>query len=129
MPGLLEGQIANAIYKGFKNKLLKGTLRRDVPSSLDARGDPVSTSPLTWGMQGFVDLYSESFRAQFGVPDTDAIVNIFAKSLPSGVQPTKDDKVLFRSQWYQLRTVSVDPALALWMCQRSFVIPAPSDVS
>lgn len=129
MPGLLEGQIANAIYNGFKNKLLKGTLRRVMAATVNEAGDPLPASSQAWPMQGFVDLYSERYRAEFGVPDTDAVVNVFAKSLPTGVQPQKDDQVKFRGQWYQLRTVVADPAQALWTCQRSFTIPEPSDVS
>lgn len=120
--GLLDGQLASAIYAGFKNRLLKGTLRRRtavVTMGLDALGDAIKTSETDYDCQGFVDEYSEFFRVTAGIPDTDCKVAIFAKSLPSGVRPLKDDLVRFQSVWYQLRTVTTDPATALWECRAS----------
>ena len=120
--GLLDGQIASAIYAGFKNKLLKGTLRRRtaiVTMGLDELGDAVRTESTDYACQGFVDEYSEFFRATAGIPDTDLKVCVFAKSLPSGVRPLKDDLVKFGSVWYQLKIVNTDPATALWECRAS----------
>ena len=127
--GLLDGYIAAAIYAGFKGRLLKGTLRRNVPSgNLDDYGDATATSPSTWTTEGFTELYSDFFRAQARIPETDLKVNIFAKSLTSGVRPRKDDLASFTQAgvvtWYQLRNATVDPAGALWTC-RAFVVPAP----
>lgn len=122
MVGLLDGQLASAIYAGFKNKLLIGTFRRraiDETEGLDELGDPRSVVETDYSCQGFTDNYSEFFRATFGVPDTDLKVCIFAKSLSAGVRPLKDDLVRFQSIWYQLKTVSVDPATALWECRAS----------
>lgn len=122
MAGLLDGFLADAIYKGFKNKLLIGTLRRMSfvrAEGLDERGDPNRRTPTDYLCQGFTDEYSEFFRATAGVPDTDLKVCVFGKSLPAGVRPQKDDYVQFRSTWYQLRTVMVDPANALWECRAS----------
>lgn len=127
MAGLLEGQLAKAIYDGFKNKLLKGTLKRLVPVALNAKGDPSTTTEQTWSIQGFVDGYSEFFRIQTGVPDTDAKVCIFAKSLPDGTRPKKDDLVeLPAGTWYRLVSINVDPATALWECRASKIPPAAS---
>lgn len=126
MAGLLEGQIADLIYKGFKNKLLTGTLRRRAASAavgLDEYGDPISSPPTDWTCQGFTDEYSEFLRGSLGIPDTDLKVSIFAKSLPSGVRPLKDDLVRFQSVWYLLRTVGTDPATALWVCQATKLQP------
>ena len=120
--GLLDGAIAKAIFDGFKGKLLKGTLRRRtavVAVGLDERGDAISTTTTDYACEGFVDEYSEFFRATAGVPDNESKVAIFAKSLPSGVRPLKDDLVLFGGQWWQLKTVNVDPATALWECRAS----------
>jgi hypothetical protein len=124
--GLLEGQIADAIYAGFKGKLLVGTLWRSVPAisgGLDARGDPEIIDPVSWRCQGFVDGYDAAYRARAGIPETDSKVCIFAQSIP-GVRPAKDDKVLFRGEWWQLRSVATDPATALWVCQ-AFIGVAP----
>jgi hypothetical protein len=128
--GLLDGFIAKEIYKGFKSKLLKGTMRRAAPDpalGLDKLGDPEDTTDTEWACQGFVDGYSETFRALAGIPDTDSKVGIFAQSLPSGVRPQKDDTVeMPAGTTYQLRNVSVDPATALWEC-RAFKVQSASD--
>lgn len=127
MAGLLTGKIAKAIFKGFKGKLLKGTLRHDVPSStLDANGDPASSTRTTFSVEGFTDEYSAFYRAQAGIPETDLKVNIFAESITPRTTPTKDGRVTFGGVWYRLRKVKVDPAGALFVCQ-SFEIPTPSD--
>lgn len=124
MPGLLEGQIAKAIYAGFKGRLLKGKLyRTPAPSSVDGLGDPIPSTPTIHNIQGFWDEYSRFDRAQGGIPDTDSKVCIFAQSIP-GLEPISTDVIHFPSKgWFQVRTVRVDPATALWECQ-SFLRPA-----
>lgn len=129
--GILDGSLASSIYKGFKGKLLTGSLRQLVtPESggLDEFGDPQDGTPVYTAIEGFVDDYDDAYRARAGIPDTDTSVNIFAKSCP-GVTPTKDDICRMRQAgvdtWYQLRRVKVDPAGALWVCQ-AFVIPEPA---
>lgn len=133
MAGLLDGQLASAIYAGFKNKLLKGALRRASPiGGVNDLGDPVAVNVQTWAMQGFTDQYSAYYRAQAGIPDTDLKVCIFGKGLPSGIRPRKDDQVSFTqagiTTWYQLRAIGVDPANALYECQ-AFQITAPLNLS
>ena len=124
MPGLLEGQIAKAIYKGFKGRLLAGTLRREtLGTTLDAYGDPTGASVSSYSIEGFVSGYSAFYRATAGIPETDVKVNIFAQSSP-GLVPSKDDLVQFQGVWYQLRSVNVDPATALYACQ-AFVTVEP----
>lgn len=124
MVGLLEGQLAKAIYNGFKGKLLKGTLyRTPVALSVDDKGDPIPTTPTAYPIQGFDDMFSAFYRASFGIPDTDVKINIFAQSMP-GVTPQKDDVVHFPARgWFQLRIIRTDPAQALWECQ-AYKIPA-----
>jgi hypothetical protein len=125
---LLTGDLAKAIYSGFKGKLLTGELRRETPSAaVDEYGDPLAPTISYTAIEGFTSSYSEFFRAQAGIPDTDLKVQIFAQSAPSLV-PNKDDKVLFLNQWYQVRKVKKDPATALWTCQ-SFAIEPPVDSS
>lgn len=124
MPGLLEGQIAKAIFKGFKGKLLKGTLRREtLGTTLDTFGDPTGATVTSYSIEGFVSGYSAFYRATAGIPETDVKVNIFAQSSP-GLVPSKDDLVQFQGTWYQLRSANVDPATALYACQ-AFVTVAP----
>jgi hypothetical protein len=129
MAGLLDGVIAKAIFKGFKGKLSKGELRRAIPSAgLDEYGDPNAETPAYFSVEGFSDEYSEFYKAQAGIPETDLKVAIFGQSIKPSTIPAKDDKVTFKGQWYQLKQVGVDPADALYECQ-AFRIPAPADVS
>jgi len=130
--GLLDGQLAQAVYDGFKGKLLGGALRREVlgeSSGLDEFGDPISPTPQVWSLQGFTDEYSDFYKASSFVPTTDLKVNVFAKSLPAGIRPQKDDKVSLTqagvTTWYQVRKVATDPATALWVLQ-SYVVPEPA---
>jgi hypothetical protein len=118
MPGILEGQMANAIYAGFKGKLLTGTLVRHSPSDLelDLFGDPVSLTGTSFSCEGFVEKFSEYYRAVTGVPDTDVKVMIFAKSIST--EPTTDDIVVFRDIQYQIRKIlEIDPAIATYTLQ------------
>lgn len=126
---LLQGYLAQELYNGFRGKLLRATLWRaapDVSAGLDDRGDPNLTTIFTWACQGFVEDYSDIFRLRAEIPETDSKVNIFAKSLPAGIAPLKDDKVQMPAgqTWWQLRKVATDPATALWVCQ-SFRCEAP----
>lgn len=130
MPGLLDGFIANAVYAGFKGRLLVGALRRSVASSVNDLGDPSAPTETDYACQGFVDAYSDHYRATAGIPLTDVKVCIFGASLASGIAPTKDDRAKFTRDgvvtWYQIRgPINLDPAGALYECQ-AFVIPEPS---
>lgn len=130
--GILDGQLAKALFAGFKGKLLKGTLRRLIPSQsggLDGLGDEIAPTPTTWPCEGFTDDYSDEFKARYGIPETDLKVCIFAQSIAAGsISPQKDDQVQIPAgtgPWYQLRKAKTDPATALWTCQ-AYGIRAPS---
>ena len=117
MSSILD-QIPSLVYQGFKGKLRKGTLiQKSRSSTLNGLGDPVSTSPTEYPCEGFVDNYSDLFAGLNNIPSTDSKVSIFAKSLPTGVAPTKDDKVIMMGRSWQIRRVVTDPAQALWECQ------------
>lgn len=118
--GVLDGPLATAIYKGFKGKLKKGVLRQmQFPDSgaQDDLGDDIDGAPVDYKFEGFTDNYSDFYKAQAGIPDTDLKVCIFAKSMPDHVRPGKDNKARVGTVWYQLRAAKVDPAGALWECQ------------
>lgn len=126
--GILDGQLAQAVYAGFKGKLKTGLIRQEIaPASgaLDGNGDPIDVSPVFTKIEGFTDQYSAFYKAQAGIPDTDLKVCWFAKSAP-GVTPGRDDKIKIGATWYQVRDYRVDPATALWECQ-SFEIEPPAD--
>jgi hypothetical protein len=125
MSGILEGQLAKAIFEGFKGLLLTGVLRRETfGTSLNSYGDPTGSTVTTYDIEGFTSRYSDFYRASAGIPETDIKVNIFSES-SAGLVPTKDDLVKFSGVWYQLRSVAVDPAGALYVCQ-AFVTDAPT---
>lgn len=122
MASLLETRIREAIERGFRGKLLTGTLRRVNYSGQDAYGDPLEVGVDEHTFEGFVDVYDAAYRARAGIPETDVRVVIIAGSL--AVDPIKDDKVQVRSEWFQLRSVKTDPARAAWECQ-AFKVEAP----
>jgi hypothetical protein len=129
---LLEGDLAQAIYDGFKGRLLRGVIRQFQSSesgSLDEYGDPIDLAPVDTAIEGFVEDYDAMYLARAGLPENSIKVNIFAKSAPS-ITPTRDDLVRFDragvSTWYQLRRVQTDPALAMWTCPDAFEIEDPT---
>lgn len=129
---LLDGDIAKQIYQGFKGKLSKGKLRKITrEGGLDDNGDPYAEVPVYYSVEGFVDMYTEFYMKENGVPDTDLKVCVFGQSIP-GIDIGKDDKIrmkyLGRQQWFQVRKPRIDPAGALWECQ-AFKIEAPIDGS
>lgn len=128
---LLEGDLANAIYTGFKGKLLSGrVIRKGAASSggTDAHGDPIDVDDLEWDIEGFFDNFSRSVRGQAGIPDATVKVCIFAQSAPDYV-PRKDDLVILGTvtpKWAQLAggPQEKDPAGAMWTLDAT-PIPAP----
>lgn len=127
MAGLLEGQIAGAIYAGFKGRLLRGTFRRSESTTVDGLGDDVAPTITRTGCEGFVDESAFLLKPVAGIPETDAAVCIFAKSIPA-IEPRPGDTIGMRGQWWQVRKVMVDPAKALWSCA-AFAIKEPVDGS
>ncbi|QIG67376.1 hypothetical protein EVB39_047 [Rhizobium phage RHph_TM3_3_9] len=116
MASPLEGQIAKAITKGFKGKLLKGVLTRTVPGgTLDSYGDPVGSSTQTFSFEGFAENFTAFYRANAGIPDGDVSILFIAPSIKPVTVPTKDDRVTLRGVTYQLRQlVEADPAGATY---------------
>lgn len=112
--GLLDGQIAAAIAKGFSGKLLRGTLRKLTTTSQNSYGDPIQ-SHTDYRTQGFVDNYSDIYRAQAGIPNTDVRITLIAGL--TGAAPSKDDEISMQGAYYRIRAVSADPALAHYECQ------------
>lgn len=128
--GLLDGQIADAIYAGFKGKLKTGVLRKVVigqSAGLDDKGDPIDVAPVDYPFEGFTSQYKADFMARAGIPDTDLKVSIFAKSLDAGIAPANDDKAYIDGVWYQIRKKAIDPAGAMWICQ-SFEIADQGEI-
>ena len=85
MVSFLENKLRNAIAAGFKGKLLIGSIKRTVSSSVDEYGDPIPGTPEVFRVEGFVDNYSDIYRAQAGIPETDSKVVIILGN--SGTEP------------------------------------------
>lgn len=131
--GLLDGDLAQSIYDGFKGRLLTGIIRQEavpVSGGLDGKGDPVELTPADTAIEGFYEDYDAMYLARSGLPKESVKVSIFAKSAPT-IIPKRDDKVRLDQAgvetWYQLRRVQTDPAKALWTCPDAFVISAPDE--
>lgn len=126
--GFLDGQLRDALFAGFKGRLLKGVVRRyNVPTSggLDSLGDPIDTPDYDeWNIEGFRDEYSRYTHAQAQIPETDYKIAIFGGSAID-YSPRVGDLVrldpVTGSFWSRLRGgkggIKIDPAGALWECQ------------
>ena len=130
--GMLDGDLAQSIYDGFRGVLLAGIIRqRAVPDSggLDAHGDPLDLTPTDTELEGYFENYDSMYLARSGLPADSVKVAIFAKSCPA-IIPTKDDLVKLTrggvDRWFQLRRVQTDPAQALWECPDAFEIEEPA---
>lgn len=112
--GMLDGQIKKAIAAGFKGKLLKGSLVRQVRSSTkDEYGDPVSTTPTTFKFEGLRENWSSFFRTSVGINDTDVGILIIAGS--TNTQPQKDDVITLSGKEMVVRKIAeIDPAGATY---------------
>jgi hypothetical protein len=115
---LLDGDLANSIYQGFKDKLLVGEVRRKAAATSggqDAHGDPIDLDDEVWDVQGFIDTFSRFTRAQAGIPSSIVKVCVFAQSAPDWA-PRKDDLVRLGARWTRLAggPLDIDPAGALW---------------
>jgi len=129
MASFLEGTLAKALDRGFKGTSLVGQVYRRVvlpEFGIDEYGKPRARQGNIWDCRGFLSRWKDSFRNPGVRADTQ--VNIFAASLPDGIEPLKDDMVQFRGDWYQLSQVRVDPALALWICPAT-VATIPTDLT
>lgn len=115
--GLLDGLIKAEIYKGFKGKLLTGTLRRLAGSnSLNDLGDPATSTATTYPFEGFRETYDAAYRARAGIPQTDVKIVIIAGSIST--VPLKDDEVYILSTWHKVRGIpDIDPAGATYTLQ------------
>ena len=115
MSSLLESQVRAAIAKGFKGKLLEGTITRTTSTTVDQYGDPVPGSTITAACEGFPDEYDDVYRKQAGIPETSVKIILIAGN--TAVEPKKTDIVTFRGIDYEILKVKTDPALAHYECE------------
>lgn len=119
MASFLDTQLAAVVASAFKGQLSDGSLRKETFTSRDsATGDPSGSSVVIHPFNGIRDSFNASFAAQAGIPITDVRVLVILGSLPSGILPSKDDKVFILGEWFQVRQiVEVDPANATMTLQ------------
>lgn len=127
MASLLESEIRRRVASAFRGKLMRGTLRREVPVGLDANGDLLPPAVQTFTFEGIRSSFDARFAAQAGIPETDVKILIIAGSCRT--DPKKDDLTLIRGQWVKIRRIlKVDPADAAYTLQ-GFDVPAPAAYS
>ena len=114
MTSLLDGGLARIIGRAVDGLMLDGVLTRGVSTTADERGNPVETDD-EYPFRGFTENYSATYRATAGIPSTDLAVNIIAASIAT--TPKIDDRVTMRGTTYRIRSVTTDPAQAMWVCQ------------
>jgi len=126
MTSLLPTEIANIVASAFNGKLMTGTLRREVSTTVDSDGDRVAGTPLTYQVQGIRESFSAYYATFNNIPNTDVKIMLIANLTVPFTMPLKDDKIYIRSQWHMVRKVlEIDPASASINLQ-CFEIAAPT---
>lgn len=131
MASLLDTFIRKEVAKGFKGKLLRGLLMREVVGSVNDLGDPTVSSVETYTFEGIRDHFDARYAATAAIPTTDVRILIISGLITPVTTPRKDDKIRIRGaagqqQWHQVRAVlTVDPANAHIVLQ-CFEIDTPA---
>ncbi len=126
MASLLPTEIASIVASAFKGKLVTGTLRRDVAAGVDAKGDPVPASAVTYTVEGIRDNFSAYYMSVNGINQTDVRILLIMNLIKPATTPLKDDQIYMYGEWYKVRRiVEVDPARAsiTMACFRMNVAP------
>lgn len=126
---MLEGALKAQIAKSFKGKLTLGTIRREVTTAVDSKGDVTPVTPTTFVFEGIRDSFSLFTKANSGIPETDVAILVLLGSVKPVTLPVKDDKIYLKApwnNWYQVRRVlEIDPAGASCKLQ-CYSIPVPT---
>jgi len=113
MPSLLQNKMAEMIAKGFKGRLLTGTLRREGATTVNEFGDPVISSVDTFSVEGIRDNFAAHYAVLYGIPQSDVRILLIMNLIKPATTPKKDDKIYIRGAWHQVRKIlELDPASA-----------------
>lgn len=113
MASLLQQELAKQLAKAFRGKLLKGTLRRELATTVDEFGDPEVGQVQTYEIEGIRESFQASYALLYGIPQTDVKILLILGLIKPATTPRKDDKIYIRGQWHQVRKVlDLDPAQA-----------------
>lgn len=112
MASPLVGAIRKQVAAGFKGKLTKGSLRRELPGGVDEFGDPLPGTVTNYPFEGIRDSFSALYREQAGIPETDVAILVLLGS--TSVTPKQNDKLFLDApwnKWHQCRKIlEIDPA-------------------
>lgn len=114
MASFLEGSLAQEIYDGLKDDLYSIVLHT-VSRTRDSFGE-FTTAETDVSGTGFVDDYTEDYKAQAQIPSGDMRGYILQRSMV-GTRPKKDDRFTARGEKFIVIEVGQDPAQALWDLQ------------
>lgn len=109
--GLLDGQLQQIFGSAFGPLLLDGIIHSTTRTD-DGQGGYISGVAVQYPCKLFSETYSDFFRTQSGIPDTD--IRIIALQLDVGYQPTTDDEVEMQGRRYKIMAIEVDPAKVTW---------------
>lgn len=120
MPKLFGIDIAATVARAMGGGLLPVTLTKVSPGSRTSGQLAAGTNPTEaqHSCRGMKDTL-RSIRADSIVEDATAVVLILGGTLPAGVVPTVNDKVLVEGNIHTILKVDRDPAAATYTCQVS----------
>ena len=111
--GLLDGDLQNVFGSVFGSLMLDGTLTTITSVSNGKGGWTNSTQ--TAAVKLMIESYSEFYRAQAGIPDTDVKIIVLQKDV--ALTPDINSRITARGVEYSVVRVQQDPAQAAWTLQ------------
>ena len=115
MASPLAGSLARTIGTAMKGLFLDASLTRETQTSGSDPFDPPAPIVTGYPCKAIVQSYSDYYRANNLVQQSDRKVLILHNSL--GVRPQEGDRVTISGITFTLQNVSIDPAEAVWECQ------------
>lgn len=114
--GLLDGELAAIIGDAFGDAdiFLDATLTVDGPTT-GPNYDPTPGTPTVYPCKAIVENYSDYFRKNALVEESDRKVMILATSL--AVKPVEGNRITVSGLTLTVVTVATDPATAVWEVQ------------
>ena len=114
MTSPLAGSLAKTIGGAFKSLFFDAVLTRaGVPTGPSY--DPTPGESLTYKCKAIVEKYSDRFRTDSLIKQSDRKVLILANSL--GVRPAEGDRITIAGITFTAMDVATDPAEAVWEIQ------------
>jgi hypothetical protein len=104
---------------------MTGTLRRDNPTAVDSKGDPVPGDYTEYAVQGIRENIDKFFATANGVPHTDVKFLLIMNLIKPATTPQQEDWIFMYGEWHKIRRITgIDPARAS-VTMSAFRTPAP----